>query len=84
MPCSGSEAGAWGGTDAGPIMRKIFDAWVVAKGGAAPRDVPLPAPGESNQGVPDQSAPNESTAPIEDIPVEDAPAQASSSDGATQ
>jgi len=82
------EAGAWGGTDAGPIMRKIFDAWVVAKGGAAPRDVPLPAPASSkqespNQRLPDQSVPNESTTPVEDIPVDDTPAPASSSDGAT-
>jgi penicillin-binding protein 2 len=82
------EAGAWGGTDAGPIMRRIFDAWVIAKGGAASPDVPLPVPGSSdrglpNQGAPNENTPNESTTPVEDVPVGDDPAQASSSDGGT-
>ncbi|TPG04026.1 penicillin-binding protein 2 [Rhodanobacter glycinis] len=82
------EAGAWGGTDAGPIMRRIFDAWVIAKGGAAPQDLPLSAPGSSgrdlpNRGAPNENTPNESTTPVEDVPVESDPAQASSSDGGT-
>ena len=36
------EAGAWGGQDTGPIVRKIFDAWLATKGSAAPPDTPLP------------------------------------------
>ena len=67
------EAGAWGAQDAGPIVRKIFDAWLAAKGAAAPADTPLAVPA---------SVPGN-----EDIPVEDAssmaPAQASSTDGGT-
>lgn len=35
------EAGAWGAKDAGPIARKILDAWVVDQGSAAPPDIPL-------------------------------------------
>ena len=69
------EAGAWGAQDAGPIVRKIFDAWVVfAKGGPPPVDVPLPRPPATpgNQAVPDEA-----------VPVEDVPADASSSGGAT-
>ena len=38
------EAGAWGGKDAGPIARKILDAWLAAQGGRAPPATPLPAP----------------------------------------
>lgn len=59
------EAGAWGGKDAGPIVRKIFDAWIATKGAAAPRDIPLP------------SAPAKAGAAS--APVEDRPAQTSSS-----
>ena len=69
------ESGAWGAQDAGPIVRKIFDAWVVfAKGGTPPVDAPLPKPpvAPGNEAVPDQA-----------VPVEDVPADASSSDGAT-
>ena len=61
------EAGAWGGADAGPIMRRIFDAWATAKGVKLPADMPLPA-----------SAP----ATDDGSSVEDAPAQAASSNGA--
>ena len=68
------EAGAWGAQDSGPIVRKIFDAWLTEKGGAAPMDIPLATPGTV-------------TAPGgEDLPVEDSststPVPASSSDGA--
>ncbi|OOG61778.1 penicillin-binding protein 2 [Rhodanobacter sp. B04] len=69
------EAGAWGAQDAGPIVRKIFDAWVVfAKGGPPPVDVPLPKPATppGNEAAPDQA-----------VPAEDVPADASSSDGTT-
>ncbi|MGH8156844.1 MAG: penicillin-binding protein 2 [Rhodanobacter sp.] len=63
------ESGAWGAQDAGPIVRKIFDAWVVDKGGAQPVDTPLPKPA-----VPPSD---------QEVPVEDVPADTSSSDGAT-
>ncbi|MEO9215695.1 MAG: penicillin-binding protein 2 [Rhodanobacter sp.] len=64
------EAGAWGAEDAGPIVRKIFDAWVVvAKGGVQPVDAPLPKPATTPSG--------------EEAPVEDVPAEPSSSDGAS-
>ena len=61
------EAAAWG-KDAGPIVRKIFDAWLATKGAAAPKDIPLP------------SAPATAGAAA---PVEDLPAQTSSSAEAT-
>ena len=70
------ESGAWGAQDAGPIVRKIFDAWLAAKGAAAPADTPLATPA---------SAPT-SASGSEDIPVEDAsalPPPASSTDGGT-
>jgi penicillin-binding protein 2 len=30
------EAGAWGAQDAGPIVRKVMEAWIAAQGGAVP------------------------------------------------
>ncbi|WP_266184268.1 penicillin-binding protein 2 [Dyella humicola] len=30
------EAGAWGASDAGPIVRKVMEAWIAAQGGAVP------------------------------------------------
>jgi penicillin-binding protein 2 len=63
------EAGAWGAQDAGPIVRKIFDAWAIAKGDTVHSDTPL-----SGQAAP---------ASTESVPVEDEPAEASSSDGTT-
>ena len=54
------EAGAWGAQDAGPIVRRILDAWLVIQGGAP--DKPLPA--------------GTNPAPSGSVPVEDAPAQA--------
>lgn len=68
------ESGAWGAEDSGPIVRKIFDAWVVfAKGAPPPVDAPIPNP----------AVPGSQAAPEQAVPVEDAPADASSSDGAT-
>jgi len=68
------EAGAWGAQDAGPIVRKIFDAWLAAKGATAPTDTPLAMPATT-------------AAPGEDIPVEDAsslpPPATSTIDGGT-
>jgi penicillin-binding protein 2 len=74
------ESGAWGAEDAGPIVRKIFDAWVVyAKGGPPPVDAPPPKPAAApgNEEAPDQAAPAQS------VPAEDVPVEASSSDGGT-
>jgi penicillin-binding protein 2 len=56
------EAGAWGAQDAGPIVRRILDAWLVGQGGAP--DQPLPA--------------GTDPAATSSVPVEDVPAQASS------
>ena len=76
------ESGAWGAEDAGPIVRKIFDAWVVyAKGGKPPVDAPAPSP--TAPPVPDNQATPGQTAPEQAAPAEDVPADASSSDGAT-
>ncbi len=75
------EAGAWGGADAGPIVRKIFDAWLATHGGDIPGSERLPVT---------QPAPAESTAPLTQAAtapddedgygddVEDPPAPASS------
>jgi hypothetical protein len=55
-------------------VRKIFDAWLAAKGSAAPTDTPLAIP--ATAAIPGN----------EDIPVEDAstmPPPASSIDGGT-
>jgi penicillin-binding protein 2 len=74
------ESGAWGAEDAGPIVRKIFDAWVVyAKGGPPPVDAPPPKPAAApgNEEASDQAAPAQS------VPAEDVPVEASSSDGGT-
>ena len=68
------EAGAWGAKDAGPIARKILDAWLSAQGGAVPPHQPLqesaiapassvqtpPTPEDTPQG--DMPAPDSSTA----------------------
>ena len=66
------ESGAWGALDAGPIVRKIFDAWVVAKGGVQPVDTSLPNPATSSPSPGNQA-----------VPAEDLPAEPSSSDEAT-
>jgi len=35
------ESGAWGAADAGPIVRKVMDAWLITQGGAVPaKNVP--------------------------------------------
>ena len=71
------EAGAWGGKDAGPIVRKIFDAWLATKGTAAPSDTPLP---EQSLPAPASSVPTEDQ-PVEDPSVEDRPVESSSTEG---
>jgi penicillin-binding protein 2 len=52
------EAGAWGASDAGPIVRTIMQSWLVAEGGAAAKPPP-PAAGPT--ATPDQP---------EDVPVQ--------------
>ncbi len=69
------EAGAWGGQDTGPIVRKIFDAWLATKGSAAPPDTPLP-----NGALPTGPVPAPPPAPSPAPPP--APASTSRSDGA--
>jgi penicillin-binding protein 2 len=71
------EAGAWGASSAGPITRHILDAWVAAKGRAAPPFTPYRDDAIGN-----------APAPVEDLPVEpadDQPAEAGSApaDGGT-
>ena len=64
------EAGAWGAADAGPIVRKIFDEWLVTQGKTAPVDTPPP----------EQSYPVSGSTvdpDMEDLPVE----SSSSGDG---
>ena len=74
------EAGAWGASDAGPIVRKTLTAWIETQGGAVPPMTPETAP----------QIPTDSDLP-EDTPVAtpaDMPAAPSSSaddnDGDTQ
>jgi penicillin-binding protein 2 len=72
------EAGAWGAQDAGPIVRKIFDAWLTSRGGDIPGVEHLPitvtpsAPASSASAPPDNEDNNGGD-------VEDLPAQTSSS-----
>jgi penicillin-binding protein 2 len=54
------EAGAWGAQDAGPIVRKVFEAWLATQGGAPAAPAPAqtaPAPSSSAQ--------------VEDLPAQD-------------
>lgn len=79
------ENGAWGASSAGPIARKILDAWLATQPDAPP-DTPLPpggvpAPGTApTGGTPATPAPASSAAP-QDVPQDappDEPAEASS------
>jgi penicillin-binding protein 2 len=72
------EAGAWGAKDAGPIARKILDAWLVAQGGAVPPNKPLP---ESAPTAASSVTPPAEDTPQADMPQADAPAPESSSEG---
>lgn len=58
------EAGAWGASSAGPITRHILDAWLAAKGRAAPPFTPYRDDVIGN-----------APAPVEDLPVPPADAQ---------
>jgi penicillin-binding protein 2 len=74
------ENGAWGASSAGPIARKILDAWLATQADAPP-DTPLPPGGIPAPGAsPAAPAPASSAAP-QDTPQDepqDAPADASS------
>ena len=37
------ESGAWGAQDAGPIVRRVLDAWLASRGGVIPGGDPAPA-----------------------------------------
>ena len=67
------EAGAWGAKDAGPIARKILDAWLATQGGAVPPNTPLPEAGVA--------AASSTASTPEDTPQGDMPAPDSSSAG---
>ncbi|MEP6896992.1 MAG: penicillin-binding protein 2 [Rhodanobacter sp.] len=79
------EAGAWGGKDAGPIVRRIFDAWLASHGGDIPGSDRLPvtlAPAAPASPVVTPAATSTITPPATEDDnggdVEDEPAQASS------
>lgn len=63
------EAGAWGGTDAGPIARKILDAWLATQGGAVPPEKSSPE-GSVAGATPGGEAP---PSPPENLPRGSAP-----------
>ncbi|TAL84565.1 MAG: penicillin-binding protein 2 [Rhodanobacter sp.] len=46
------EAGAWGAQDAGPIVRKILNAWLAAHGGVIPGAGRIPSSAASAVGIP--------------------------------
>jgi penicillin-binding protein 2 len=75
------EAGAWGANDAGPIARKILDAWLTSQGGAVPPDKPLPETGVASAPASGSSAADTQGVPPEDTPQGDMPASDSSSAG---
>jgi penicillin-binding protein 2 len=75
------EAGAWGAEDAGPIARKILDAWLATQGGAVPPNKPLPESGVASAPVSGASASQPADVMPEDTPQGDAPAPDSSSAG---
>lgn len=75
------EAGAWGGSDAGPIVRKIFDAWLATHDGEIPGSQRLPATTAAPTPAPASSPPPaaDNGGADEDSDIEDLPAQPSSS-----
>ena len=77
------EAGAWGAGDAGPIARKIFDAWLATQGGAVPPNKPLPESALDSASAPASGTSAAAPAEVmpEDTPQTDTPAPDSSSAG---
>jgi penicillin-binding protein 2 len=66
------EAGAWGAKDAGPIARKILDAWLATQGGAVPPDHPLPEPMPATSVAPEDTPQSDMPAPDASSPTPDA------------
>ena len=80
------EAGAWGASDAGPIVRKVMEAWIAAQGGAVPaRNTPETAiPSASS--VPEEPEDTPMATPA-DVPAgvpADSSSTASPDDGGNQ
>ncbi|MFK2900983.1 penicillin-binding protein 2 [Dyella jejuensis] len=75
------EAGAWGADDAGPIARKIFDAWLATQGGAVPPNKPWPESGVASAPASVTSTGEPAGVMPEDTPQGDTPAPDSSSAG---
>ena len=75
------EAGAWGAKDAGPIVRKILDAWLATQGGAVPPDHPLPESEADSAPTSATTAATPADVMPEDTPQGDTPALDSSSAG---
>jgi penicillin-binding protein 2 len=75
------EAGAWGGTDAGPIVRKILDAWLATQGGPIPQINPKPDSGVASTPASGTSVKEPLDVVPEDTPQGDIAAPSSSSTG---
>jgi penicillin-binding protein 2 len=70
------EAGAWGAKDAGPIARRILDAWLATQGGAVPPNTPLPesaVAGASSVQTPPEDMPQDDPAAGSSSAVDDTP-----------
>jgi penicillin-binding protein 2 len=67
------EAGAWGAEDAGPIARKMLDAWLATQGGAVPPNRPLPESGVASTPASGASAAEPTQVMPEDTPQGDVP-----------
>jgi penicillin-binding protein 2 len=91
------ESGAWGGSAAGPIVRKMFDAWLAGQGGGPTPDVPLkdtgptpgapiedmPATASSTDSIPDSAPENAPYHPAPYHPGDDMPEDASPADASS-
>ena len=75
------EAGAWGGKDAGPIMRKIFDAWLASHNGVIPDSQRLPISPTLATSVVAPVTATPASPPRQNDHPEDLPAEASTGAG---
>ncbi|WP_266157966.1 penicillin-binding protein 2 [Dyella silvatica] len=73
------ESGAWGAQDAGPIVRKILDAWVVQQGGTLPVSPPPTATPASPVADPSEVIGPTIEPPMDNSDSDDIPAIPSSS-----
>jgi penicillin-binding protein 2 len=69
------EAGAWGASDAGPIVRKIMEAWIASTGGPVPPNntpetAPGPATGEPSVPEVPEDTPMATPADVSAMPAE--------------